>query len=102
MFICFFWEASCNTLLCLATPWGGPTPTLGTTALGYPSSGQTEVKYPLGCLSIRQKVVKCPTTFCVLVPHRIQLVPFLLILLLPVKHPESASEGRKYCVMSHS
>ncbi len=51
--------------------------------------GQKVVKCPVGCLSERQNVVTCPTTFCMLVPHCIQQVPLLPFSPLPLKRPES-------------
>ncbi len=45
----------------------------------------------LECPSSGQNLVKYWTTFCTLVPHHVKQLPFLIVSLLPLKHPESTS-----------
>ncbi len=65
--------------------------------LGFPTSGQNVIKCPLRCLSGRQNTIKCLTTFCVLVPHRIQQVPFFTIF---APAPQTSWVHHCLCVIS--
>ncbi len=53
------------------------------------------VKCSLGCPSSGQNAIKCTMTFCVPVPHGIQM-PFLLFSPLPLKHPLSTTDWRYF------
>ncbi len=60
------------------------------------SSGQSMVKWLLGCPVSELNAIKCPLgcpsmTFCALVPRCIRQMPLLPLSPLPLKYPESTS-----------